>query len=136
MENEIILRLPNPLYRRVRALATQRQQGIAETVLDIFTDALPYAEKTESPVIDLTEPDEDVDREMMAYIKLHPTLKEIYPGQYVAIYQGKLVDHDADLQHLTHRINHQYGAKYVWISKVEPEAIPTRRFRSPKFVKE
>ena len=78
------------------------------------------------------ELDEAPTPEMQAYLALHPMLKEKYLGQYVAIYQGKLIDHDPDHEALYIRIDAEYPDEFVWISLVEEEAIPTLIFRSPR----
>ena len=75
--------------------------------------------------------DEKPTPEMAAYIAMHPMLKEQYFGQYVAIYQGKLIDHDTDRKALYLRIDEKYPDEFVWISPVEEDPIPTVVFRSP-----
>lgn len=77
-------------------------------------------------------PDDAPTPAMQEYITLHPMLKEKYLGQYVAIYQGKLIDHDAEHADLYRRIDDQYPDEFVWISLVEEEAISTLSFRSPR----
>ncbi len=134
MENEIVLRLPAPLYQRARALANRRHQKLTEMVLDIFVEALPFVEEGENPIIDLTEPDEAMDREMAAYIALHPQLKKTHLGQYVAVYQGKLIDQDVQLEKLSARVRAAYPQVTIWITRVEPEAIPIRRFPSVRLL--
>lgn len=68
---------------------------------------------------------------MQAYIALHPQLKTTHFGQYVAIYGGQLVDHDADHAALYERIDARYPNEYVWMSKVEAEPMQTLHWRSP-----
>lgn len=43
------------------------------------------------------------------------------------------MDHDEDGGELYKRIDQQYPEDFVWLSKVEEEAIPTLHFRSPRF---
>ena len=135
MENEIVLRLPPPLYQRARALANRRHQKLPEMVLDIFAEALPLVEEGENPIIDLTEPDEAMDREMLAYIALHPQLRETHLGQYVAVFQGQVVDQDAQLDKLSARVRARYPQETIWITQVQPEAMPIRRFPSMRMVR-
>ncbi len=75
-----------------------------------------------------------VEREMQAYIALHPRLKEKYLGQHVAIYDGKLIDVDEDYGALYQRIDAQYPDEFVWLATVEEEAMPTLIFRSPRLL--
>ncbi|MCE7989474.1 MAG: hypothetical protein DYG89_50625 [Caldilinea sp. CFX5] len=76
--------------------------------------------------------DEEPTPEMQAFIAMHPMLKKQYFGQYVAIYQNKVIDHDRDRQALYLRIDEKYPDDFVWISPVEEEPIPTLVFRSPR----
>ncbi len=43
-------------------------------------------------------------RETQAFIRMHADLLGKYPGDYVAIYQGKLIDHDHDQLALYQRV--------------------------------
>ena len=85
---------------------------------------------------DWTEPDPAADREMEAYIALHPLLKEQYFGKHVAIYQGKLIDYDDDPGALFERIDAQYPDEFVWLTQVRPEPIQTIVIRSPRLERE
>lgn len=51
-----------------------------------------------------------LDREIAAYEKQHPILKQTYLGQWVAIHQGQLVDHDPDGPSLYRRIRANYSS--------------------------
>jgi hypothetical protein len=62
---------------------------------------------------------------MEAYIGMHSMLKEKYFGKHVAIYGGKLIDFDQDPDALYVRIDEKYPDEFVWLSKVEEEAMPT-----------
>ncbi len=85
---------------------------------------------------DLSEPDEAADREMQAYIELHPLLKQQYFGKYVAIYGGKLIDSDDNFEALYDRVDQTYPNEFVWMSKVGDEPIETFTVRSPRFSQE
>lgn len=119
--------------KRLQQLAQLRQQNV-ETLLDALLDQawpqqgnrLANSSASNDAIEDVATP------EMQTFIALHPILKEQYFGQYVAIYQGKLVDHDASHEALYRRIDAQYPNEFVWISPVEEEAIPTLSFRSPR----
>jgi predicted DNA-binding antitoxin AbrB/MazE fold protein len=83
-------------------------------------------------VVESLEIDPAVEREMAAYIAMHPMLLEKYAGQYVAIYGDELIDHDEEMARLLARIEKQHPHEFVWLTKVEPEAIPTYTYRSPR----
>jgi len=70
---------------------------LAKTLLDslVGTGATPLAHGEPFAEED-GEEEETVRRERDAFVTLHPTLLAQYPGEYVAICQGVLVDHDKD----------------------------------------
>lgn len=130
MGTQIILNLPEELYRRAIRIAQINHQDVPTLLVEALE---------ESPVLDKPLPEEGdqgtgndvVDREMTAYLALHPTLWEKYPGHYVAIYEGELIDHDPVDIALSHRINEKYPDTFVWMSKVEEQ--PFRTLNIPSF---
>ncbi len=135
MKRPVTITLSGDLSDRVRKLAGQREQEIIELVERILNENLP-GDPAGQDWVDLSEPDEAADREMQAYIELHPLLKEKYFGKYVAIYGGKLIDSDDDHSALYVRIHDKYPNEFVWISRVVEEPIPTLYFRSPRLVQD
>lgn len=77
-----------------------------------------------------------MEREMAAYIAMHPRLWETYPRQHVAIYHGELVAHDADFGTLYERILEKYQDEFVLLTTVKAEPIETIVVRSPRLVRE
>lgn len=71
-------------------------------------------------------------REMRAFAQMHPELLIRYPGEYVAIYQGELIDHDPDQLSLYLRVEAKHLNAPVLIKQVlnDPEEVYT--FRSPR----
>lgn len=121
MTAQITLNLSDPLLKRVRSLARWRERDLAEAITEYLDSHLPETDFDEEPTL-----------EMKTFIAMYPMLKEKYFGQYVAIYQGKLIDHDTDRKALYLRIDEKYPDEFVWISPVEEEPIPTLVFRSPR----
>ena len=79
---------------------------------------------------------EAVAREKAAFLALHQALREQYDGEYVAIYEGKVIDHDASFAALYSRIDAQYPDNFVLIRRVEAELEKVYHFRSPRMVVE
>ncbi len=127
MAEQITITIPQQLYRRARELALSRNQPVDDVLVHVLDEALP---PDVAPEFD----DAAVEREMQAYIALHPTLKQQYLGQHVAIYGGQLVDVDTDYGALYTRIDAQYPDEFVWLATVAEEPMPTLVFRSPRFV--
>jgi len=122
--------LSSNISARVQKLAKQRDEEIIAIVEQLLDEALP--EIVDEQTADDRAESDPADREMAAYIAMHPQLKAEFFGQYVAIYGGKLIDHDTDRRALYMRIVAQYPEEFVWLSKVEEEPIRTFVVRSPR----
>jgi hypothetical protein len=72
-------------------------------------------------------------QETEAFKAQHQELLATYPGQYIAMHQGNVIDHDADLRTLHLRVYQQVGHTPVLLKKVTSTAA-TRElvFRSPR----
>ena len=73
--------------------------------------------------------------EVQAYIKLHPRLKKKYLGEWVAIHEHKLLDHDANRAALRQRVRKKYGKTAILIRQVEKQSDPIYIIRSPRLEK-
>jgi hypothetical protein len=129
MADQVIVSIPQKLYRRVRELAYAHDRPVDDMLVEVLDQALPPDDEP-----DVNDEDRGVEREMQAYITLHPMLKEKYLGQHVAVYGGQLIDMDEDFAALYERIEAQYPDEFIWLTTVEEEAMPTLVFRSPRFL--
>lgn len=66
---------------------------------------------------------EKIHVEMEAFQKLHAQLLPVYRGQYVAIHNGQMIDHDFDRLALYRRIRTHYGKTAVLITPVIDQPI-------------
>lgn len=73
--------------------------------------------------------------EIEAFKLMHRQLMQEYLGRYVAIFQGKLVDHDSDPVTLLQRIKQQYPDQVVLRRKVEKQPERILYVRSPRLSK-
>jgi hypothetical protein len=64
-----------------------------------------------------------IEAESEAYQAMHSQLKQEYFGEHVAIHNGQLVDHDADVNELIRRVRARYGHEPVMITQVEEQPI-------------
>lgn len=110
-------------------LSLQEQEEVEIQIL------IPDRPLDEEKRVDLSDSNKALDQEMDAYIQMHEELKEQYLGKHVAIFQGKLVDHDNDYGSLYERVLEHYPNQTVWISTVREEAISTIQMRSPRFAR-
>jgi uncharacterized protein (DUF1778 family) len=126
MSKKITIAIPDEMYHRVERIARLREQEIAEVLLEsiVLTEAEQVIEDEDSIVA----------REEAAFKRLHPMLREKYLGQYVAIYQGKMIDHDPDQVALFLRTKERYPDEFIWIAPVGEKPEETYVLRSPRFV--
>ncbi|MCA9965012.1 MAG: hypothetical protein KC423_12235 [Anaerolineales bacterium] len=118
MQKQITITIPQSLYQRVHELANRRNLPVAtllETAVSL-AEAQPHDPATTA-----------LAQEEAAYRAQHPTLLANYPGQYVAIHQGQLIDHDPDELTLLHRLDATHPTQVVLMKRVEPLPQPMLR---------
>jgi len=77
-----------------------------------------------------------IEREMQHYLRQHQQLLSRYRGQYIAMLNGEMVDHDADEVALSQRVRARYGQTTLLITPVLPEPIQKIALRSPHVIME
>ena len=75
---------------------------------------------------------EKLQRETVAYVRMHPDLVGQYLGRWVAIHERALVDHDAEPAALYQRIRQRFGRTSVLLREVEDQPSRELRTRSPR----
>ncbi len=74
-----------------------------------------------------------IQAESAAFVELHNQLLTKFLGDYVAIHNGEVVDHDSDVRTLHLRIRKRFGQAPVLLRQVTPEVEQRDLiFRSPK----
>ena len=73
--------------------------------------------------------EEKLQAEAQAFVQLHPQLIQQYLGQFVAIFNGQLIDHDEDFETVFLRIQKKYQDEVVLIRQVM--AKPTIELHGP-----
>lgn len=139
---------PQPSLQEVIHISKQFSPAqrliLAKTLLDsLVSEDLPSGDAENGDIYNHVHdlPDDIVDnttdeailRERKAYVELHPTLVEKYPGEHVAIYGGRLIDHDKDGLALSQRVYKQYPDEFVWITPIKEQSIEEWVVRSPRF---
>ncbi len=72
-----------------------------------------------------------LDVEILAYESMHPELRQKYLGQWVAVHNQKLVDHDSERAALYRRVRAKYGRISVLIRQVTDQASEDIWIRTP-----
>lgn len=129
MSQRITITLPERVYQTVHNLAQKTQQNIVQVLTDTIVEHFDTPHFPVDPKRHLME------REETAYQAMHSDLFAQYPYQFVAIFQGKLVDHDQDIVALSQRINTNFPDETVLITDVLPEVAPEIMVRSPRLIR-
>ena len=136
--NRPMVETNRPLSELVEALPSDLQASVrdfVEFLLSKREQTAGMSEETEVHSLFPADPRRSIMlREAEAYRQMHPELVDRYMGQYVAIFQGRMVDHDQDAEALSERIRVRLPDQVVLQRRVEtiPEVI--LHFRSPRFV--
>ena len=124
MLREITLSVSEDIYCQVELVATETHRDVREVLLvTISNEFSPYPVHPHRTAMK---------KEIAAYQKMHALLTPKYLGEYVAIYQGELLDHDTDPVALHKRITAKYPAQVILTRKVRKEAEPVLHMRSPR----
>ncbi len=83
-----------------------------------------------------TEASQILARESTAFRAMHEKLIAQYFGQYVAVHQGQVVDHDPKLGEIYTRMQERYPDEIILIKQVRPEIERVTTVRSPRIVHE
>ena len=75
---------------------------------------------------------EKLEAEMVAFRSQLPALLAVYPDQYVAVHEGLVIDHDADLRVLHGRVYARMGSVPVLLQKVTAEPASDILVRGPR----
>ncbi len=133
--------LPDRLLARLRQ--TAHQDGLSlpllfEQMLDTYLRSRRQsnpengADLIEDP--QASERSDPMERKIAAFQQIHASLLKRYRGEYVAIYQGQLVDHDNDKVALLERIEQTYPNKFVLMRPVQEQPEREFYFRSPRYI--
>jgi hypothetical protein len=128
MTVQITLDLPDSVYQYYKKLAVSKRRSIDHLLLERI-DVI-------EPSIDIHPQRALMERETRAFEAMHDKLWQMYPEEYIALYAGRVIDHDRDEQALVARIDEIFPDEIVLIRQVL-QTLPTDLvFRSPRFIPE
>lgn len=110
--------LSSELYEQAQKMARDLDKEVPEFLADHLAQTL--SEMAGKPQ---TAPE----RERAAYLALHPMLLANYQGEYVAIYQGELLDHDKEQLALVNRLDQTHPDQFVLVRQVAANPEPEYR---------
>ena len=124
MSIQVVLDVPDEINEQVEKLAVTTERDIADVLLETIA-------RTFSPFP--VNPNRSVmNQNVETYRELHAELVMTHLGQFVAICDGRLIDHDPDPVSLLQRIRTQYPEKVVLRRKVESVPEHQLQIRHPR----
>jgi hypothetical protein len=126
MGTKITLTIPDDVYRQVEQAAETANRPIQDILVDSILQSFPKLYTHDKRAV--------MERERQAFEAMYDDLLAKYEGQYVAIHQGQVVDHDNDQLALLRRRKQNYPQDVVLITQVSPESQRVLHFRSPRLV--
>lgn len=117
------IHLPQQLYEAVNHQAGRLHKTADDLIAEWVSERLETSKSGEPPTT--------FEQEAAAFERLKPTLLEQYAGQYVAVYQGRVVASGSDKFELLRQVYKTFGEVPCYIDIVSTE--PVRRVRMPSF---
>ena len=134
-DTRLTVHMPDDLHLRARRAAVRRNvtlSAVVRSALENYLSTTEAAESGERSIVEDTAEDAKIRREKAAFAFQQQELQQRYPGEYVAIHEGRVIDHDLSLAVLHQRVVQAVGAAPILLKRVD-EPI-TREFvlRSPR----
>lgn len=126
MGTKITLTLPDDVYRQVEQTAQSANRPVQDVLVDSIIQSFPKLHTHDKRAL--------MDHERQAFEAMYEDLLRQYEGQYVAVHQGQVVDHDTDQLALLRRRKLNYPQDVVLIAQVSSEAQRVLHFRSPRLI--
>jgi hypothetical protein len=127
MDKQVTVTLPDQVYDQMQQIAEADQRSVADVLVEAIVRATPalYVHPDRQAML----------QEKAAFLAMHSTLLRSYEGQYVALHQGQVIDHDEDVLTLGRRVSQDHRNKIVLIKKVLEQPDRILEFRSPRLVR-
>jgi hypothetical protein len=118
--------IPSDVVREAKAVAARRGVTLAGFVADAIARAL------REPAGNAVTGDDELGKDMRWYERNRERLTDEFTGgQYVAIVDARVIDHDADFEALAERVFAREGQRDVFMPRLGTEQTPLR-VRSPR----
>lgn len=119
--------VPRHLVREAKAAAARRGSSLAALVSDSLARSLAEGDTRELPNDGLRDG-------RLWYERRRRELLARYAGEYLAVIDRQIVDHDRDFSALAARVFARHGGRPVFMPRVQEKDEPAR-LRSPRQVR-
>ena len=105
---------------QLETVASNDKRNVAELLDDIVKEYIARRHEAQ------------ISSEAARFRSQHSELCAKYSGQYIAMRDGKVIDHDGDLSSLHQRVRARFGNAPVLITPVTAEPVQEFRIRRPR----
>lgn len=126
MARVVTLTMPESLYTQFEGWAQAARRSVADLLLDAALQGLPQAHVNPNRPL--------MQQQVVAFNAMRETLLAQFAGEFVALKEGQVIDHDADQWALAERVEKQYATEVVLIKQVLPDSPSVLHFRSPRMI--
>jgi hypothetical protein len=116
--------VPAGVVREAKAAAAKR--GV--TLAGFVTDSLARALRDQ---LSIPDPAHDLSQEMRWYERNRERLVREFDGEYIAVLDNAVIDHDFDFEALAERVFAQHGCRDLFMPRVSKTNVAVR-LRSPR----
>lgn len=128
--------LPDETIEKLEHVASHEGIDTTALLLRLVEDYLASkpVQEPEKHALGWDEQQRKIAQEQKFYEAQHQELLKVYRGQYIAMNDGRVVDHDTNGAVLRRRVRTRYGKKTIFVTPVLEEALQTIQLRSPHLV--
>ncbi|MBM4422542.1 MAG: hypothetical protein FJ030_04010 [Chloroflexi bacterium] len=112
--------IPSDVIQQLEEVATDEHRNVAELLGDIVRAYIARRH------------DEKISAETARFRAAHAEIRAAYADRYIAMRDGKVLDHDSDVSLLRQRVRGQYGNAAILIAFVASEPVQEFRIRRPR----
>jgi hypothetical protein len=127
-EQTVTLTLPVSVLRQVAQVAEETNREIEQVLRSVVTHSFPalYVHPQRAAM----------QQEETVFRRMQKELNNKYPDQFVAIFDGQVIDHDNDEDLLLNRINNHYPTDIVLVRQVTDDLDKVLYVRSPRLLRD
>ena len=132
MSEHVTIEISKPVYDQVKKLADANRQPIEAFLIETLNLEQTSGKRLGDDAADFNR----MQIEKEAFLHMHADLLQAYENQFVAIFNGELIDHDEDELELFKRLNKTHPNDVVLMKKVEREPERILYFRSNRLIRD
>lgn len=124
--------IPAQVVREAKAIAARRGITFASFVAETLARAVAQPAQPVDDEPEARDAIDDVSRELRWFERARDQLALKYDGEFVAIIDNRVVDHDESFEALAGRMFAAYGARSIFMPQVRAEGGRRVQLRSPR----